>query len=183
MITCRLLSVHELRCYEYFLKQRNMDTRSMYFGIPYSDEQIRLLVDMILENPEKHNIVVAEDDELETVGTIHIATISEQEVELGVMVAESHRNQGVSSQMLDYAVTWCQNRGFRDVYMHCLSYNRPIIHLVEKFGLEISKHEGDADARVTLPPANLYTLGKEAMFRHKQMVQDRIIRFHKMLKV
>jgi len=160
-----------------------MDTRSMYFGIAYSDEQIQLLVDTMLKNPEKHHVVVAEDDELEIVGTVHMALISKSEVELGIMVAESHRNQGVSTQMLDYAVTWCQNRGLRDVYMHCLSYNRPIIHLVEKFGLEISKHQGDADARVTLPSMNLFSVGKEAMFRHKQLVQDRLLRFHKMLQV
>lgn len=183
MITCRLLSHNELRRYEYFLKQRNMDTRSMYFGIPYTDEQITKLVDIMVADPDRHRMIVAENSDLEVVGTIHIATLRPGEVELGVMVAEAYRKQGISSQMMDYAITWCQNRDLRHIYMHCLSYNRPILHLVEKFGLGITKDFGDADARVTLPTMNMFSLGKEAMLRHKNLVQDNLIRFHRMLQV
>lgn len=183
MITCRLLEPHEIKHYEFFLKERNMDSRSMYFGIAYTDEQIERLVKIMVSDPERHKMVVAENLDGEIVGTVHIASVSETEVELGVMVAEAYRGQGVSSLMMDYAMTWCQNRNLRNVYMHCLSYNRPIIHLVEKFGLSISKDNGDADAKVTLPTLNMFSLGKEAMFHHKRMVQDRIVRFHKMLQL
>lgn len=123
MITCRLLGTYELRRYEYYLKERNYDTRSMYFGCAITDDAIRLLVDHIVENRDQHHILVAENEELEIVGTIHIAQINEHEVELGVIVAEAYRGTGISNKMLDYALTWCRNRNYRDVYMHCLSYN------------------------------------------------------------
>ena len=183
MITCRLLEHSEIPRYEYFLRERNMDTRSMYFGIVYSDEQIARLVKIMSNDPDRHAMVVAENEDQEIVGTVHIALLSETEVELGVVVAEAYRGQKVSSSMMDYAITWCQNRNLRDVYMHCLSYNRPILHLVKKFGLGISQSQGDADARVTLPTLNMFSLGKEAMLRHKNMVQDHLLRFHKMLQV
>lgn len=182
MITCRVLPAHETRRYEYFLKERGMDTRSMYFGYPAPEEQITKLVDEIVNNPTKHHILVAENDQLEIIGTIHIAHMSDSEVELGVMVAEAYRKQGVSSVMMEYAMTWCQNRGLRNVFMHCLSYNKPIIHLVNKFGLEITKEYGDADARVTLPVFNVFTLGKEAVLRHRNLVHENIRSFQRILR-
>lgn len=160
-----------------------MDTRSMYFGYPANDEQLTKLVDEMVAHPDKHRVVVAEDDQLEVIGTIHIANITSTEVEFGVMVSEAYRKKGISSQMMDYAMTWCQNRGFNDVYMHCLGYNKPIIHLVQKYGLEITREEGDADARVTLPYINVFTLSKEAMLRHKNLVHENIRSFRRMLSV
>lgn len=183
MITCRVLGPHELRRYEYFLKERNMDTRSMYFGYPATEEQIKKLVDEMVNNPSKHRMVIAENDQFEIVGTIHIANVSDTEVEFGVMVAESYRKLGVSSQMMEYAMTWCQNRGLNNVYMHCLGYNKPIIHLVEKYGLEITKEYGDADARVTLPNSNIFTIGTECVLRQQHILQHNLRSFKRMLAV
>ena len=183
MITCRVLGRRESRLYEYFLKERNLDTRSMYFGYAAPDEQIVRLVDEVVAHPDKHRIIVAENDQLEIVGTIHIASLSDCEVEFGVMVSEAYRGLGISSQMMDYAMTYCQNRGLNHVYMHCLGHNKPIIHLVEKYGLEITKEYGDADARVTLPPINFFTLGREAYLRHQNTLQQNIRSFRRMMPV
>lgn len=183
MITCRVLDSKELQRYEYYLKNRNMDSRSIYFGYPASDEQIEELVSNMIANSDKHRVVVAEDSDLDIVGTIHIANISNTEVEFGVMVAEAYRGHGISSQMMEYALTWCRNRGLNDVYMHCLGYNKPIIHLVSKYGLEITREYGDADARVTLPTSNIFTFGTECLLRHQNAVQHNIRSFRKMLLV
>lgn len=183
MITCRVLSTYEVRRYEFFLKERNMDSRSMYFGYAIPNETIVTLVDDIIANPTKHRVIIAEDDNLDMVGTIHIANVSATEVELGVMVAEAYRGHGISSIMMDYAITWCQNRGLSDIYMHCLSYNQPILHLVKKHGLEISRDFGDADARVKLPTPNMFTLGKEAMYHQNRLLQKNVVCFKRMLAV
>lgn len=181
MITCRLLGTHELRRYEYFLKERGMDTRSLYFGYPASDENIKDLLDRMVAEEGLHRIVVAENDRFEIVGTIHIATMSENEVEFGVMVAEGYRGLGISTKMMDYAMTWCQNRNLREVYMHCLGYNKPIIHLVEKYGLEITREYGDADARVTLPRSNIFTFGTEYLLRQQNLLSENVRSFRRMI--
>lgn len=181
MITCRVLQYHEVEVYEWFMRSRSYDSRSMYFGYPITDEGLTQLASDIKKNSHKHHIVVAEDDQLEVVGMIHIASMDLTTVELGVMVAESHRNQGISSQMMDYTITWCKNRNLSHVYMHCLSYNRPILHLVKKHGLEITKDGTDADARVTLPMPNIFTYGYESVLRQQSLAKQHLLQFKKLI--
>ena len=181
MITCRVLAHSEIRKYEQFLKARDKQSISMYFGYPITDAYIEQLVDQMDANPTKHRVVVAENSDLEIVGTVHIANVSTTEAEFGVMVAESHRGQGVSSQMMEYALTWCRNRFLRDIYMHCLSHNAPILHLVRKYGLEVHKEYGDADARVTLPLSNIFSWSAEAFLTQQNQLQRNILSFKKMV--
>ena len=183
MITCRVLDSAEIRRYEFFLKERNMSSRSMYFGYAITDEAVEQLVQHMTDNIDKHRVVVAEDENMDIVGTVHIANMSATEVEFGVMVAEAYRKQGVSSLLMDYAITWCQNRGLSNIYMHCLSFNQPILHLVKKHGLGVSNEYGDSDARVVLPPTNAFTIGKEAFYRQHHLLQKNILSFKRMLSV
>jgi RimJ/RimL family protein N-acetyltransferase len=187
MLTCRVLFPHELQKYAYFMRERSLSSRSMYFGCAISDDGIDQLVNSMIDNPSVHHVVVAEDDNLDIVGTIHIANMSNHEVELGVMVHEGLRSQGVASTMMDFALTWCQNRNLRDIYMHCLAYNAPILHLVKKHGLEVSKDHGDADARVTLPECSFLTIGHEALLRQQNTlgysVKKNLVSFRRMLAV
>ena len=174
MITCRVLGRRESRLYEYFLRERNLDTRSMYFGCPIADESITKLVDHMITNSENHRIIVAEDDRFETIATVHMAQMDEHEMELGFMVAEQHRKLGIASEMMDFAMTWCRNRGFNDIFMHCLNYNAPIKHLVRKHGLEITSEGADADARVTLPKTNIFSIGHEMLFRQQNLFNTNV---------
>lgn len=186
MITCRVLGQYEIKRYAQFMKERTLDSRSMYFGVAIDKDSIDRFVESMIKNIDKHRVVVAEDDMLDIVGTIHIANISDHEVEFGVMVAEGHRGQGVSSIMMDYALTWCQNRDLRDVYMHCLAYNAPILHLVRKHGLDVSSNCGTADARVTLPESNFLTIGHEALIQQQNIfgygIKKNLVSFHRMLQ-
>lgn len=151
--------------YAEFLKNRTPDSLAIYFGIAISPDYVDRLMDTIVSNSKCHRIIVAENDELEIVGTVHVAFMSEEEVELGFMVAESHRKMGISNKLMDYVLTWCQNRSLTNIYMHCLSHNEPIIHLVKKYGLEVTKDYGDADARVTLPQGNIFTYQHELILK------------------
>lgn len=183
MVTCRVLTYKEAIVYGDFLKDRSDESKRIYFGLSVSDSYIDQLLERILSDSSKHKIIVAEDEFLNIVGTIHVASMSSTSVEFGVMVAESHRKLGISSQMMDYALTWCRNRGLNDIYMHCLGYNKPIIHLVEKYGLEVTKDHGDADAHVTLPIANLFSLSHEGILRQQHTFQHGMNSFRKMLSV
>ena len=180
-ITCRALSAYEIRRYEYFLKERSMDSISMYFGCPLKSEAITNLVDRMVEDTDHHKVIVAEDEQFEVIGTIHIAIVNDSEVELGIMVAEAHRGQNVSTKMMDYVLNWCRNRGFTGLYMHCLSYNAPVLHVVKKYGLEITSQLGDSEAVIKLPSANIFTLGRENLDVQQAILKQNVMSFKKML--
>jgi GNAT superfamily N-acetyltransferase len=170
MITYRVLFDQELPKYAVFLKQRSMGSLSIYFGHAVTNERIDMLVDDMVAKPDMHHVVVAEDVDGEIVGTVHIAHMNDHEVEFGVMVAEGYRKQGIASGLMDYAMTWSRNRGYTDLYMHCLSYNAPIKHLVTKHGLAISRDGIESDARVTLPPTNIFSIGHEMVLRQRNVM-------------
>jgi RimJ/RimL family protein N-acetyltransferase len=170
MITYRILSDSELPKYAMFMKQRNSDSLNLYFGTAINHSMIDNLVEGMMQKTQFHQIVVAEDIDQEIVGTVHIAMMDEHAVEFGVMVAEAYRKKKIASGMMDYAMTWAQNRGFRDLYMHCLSYNAPIKHLVKKHGLAVSTEGTESDARVTMPPTNIFSIGHEIALRQQNII-------------
>ena len=170
MIAYRILRESEIPKYGMFMKQRNSDSLNLYFGHAIRHDMIDKLIDTMVISPELHHVVVAEDLDQEIVGTVHIAQMSEREVEFGVMVAEAYRKNGIASGLMDYAMTWARNRNYNDLYMHCLSYNAPIKHLVTKHGLAISRDGIESDARVTLPPTNIFSIGHEIVLRQQNAI-------------
>lgn len=139
----------------------------MYFGYAITHEQIDRLVQDILDNPTKHYIVAGEDLDNELIATVHIAEMGDKTVEFGVMVAEAYRKKGVASAMMDYAITWTRNRGYTDLYMHCLSYNAPIKHLVRKHGLAVTTEGIESDAVLEIPSTNIFSVGHEILLRQQ----------------
>lgn len=174
MITYRVLEGRDLQHYGSFLKQRSLDSLVMYFGYAVNYENIDRLIVSMMDHPQHHHVLLAEDDNFETIATVHMAQMSQHEMELGFMVAEQHRKQGVASAMMDYAMTWCRNRGYNDIFMHCLSYNAPIKHLVRKHGLEVTTEGTEADARVTLPKTNIFSIGHEMFMRQQNLINTNI---------
>jgi len=177
MVTCRTLLSHELPIYGKFLKNRNLHSRRMYFGYCISDYAIDLLAQNIIKDSSKHNIIIAEDNDLEIVGTVHIAEVNSSNIEFGVMVAEESRNQGISGTLIEYAITWAQNRQFDNIYMHCLSYNAPIRHLVNKYKLEFTKEENNTTAVVKIPPVSIVSLSKESLMMQSSAIKNSLLKF------
>lgn len=167
MITYRVLLPIEVKKYSFFLKQRSLDSLRMYFGYAITPEQIDLITEGIENNPSKHTIVIAEDIDNEIVGTVHIADMGDACVEFGVMVAEAYRGQGIANGLLEYSIVWSRNRGYSDLYMHCLSYNGPIKHLVRKHGLLIETQGTESDASLKIPPTNIFSVGHELALRQQ----------------
>jgi RimJ/RimL family protein N-acetyltransferase len=54
--------------------------------------------------------------------------------DLGLMVAASHRRQGVGTRLLEEAVGWARRSGVRKLELHVLPHNAPAIALYERFG-------------------------------------------------
>lgn len=185
MFTCRLLNKSELGLYGEYLKKRDHDSLRRYFGTPVSDQVIDKLVSGMIEHEDLHEVLVAENEHLEIVGTIHIAQMNDRQVELGVMVSEAYRGMGVANEMMELALLHCRNRGLYDVYMHCMSNNEAIMHLVKSKGLYISPLQGEADAHITLPYSSIFTFAWENWLRGSdyayRMHNERILTYRKLL--
>jgi GNAT superfamily N-acetyltransferase len=187
MITCRILDSSDVGLYGTFMKARGADCLALFFGAPVKDSVIDQLVDKISSHPSEHAIIVAEDENLEIVGTIHVAKIDDVRVEFGIMVSEKHRRKKIADTLVDFAFTYCRNRGLTEVYMYCMNHNIPVMNLIKKKGLFISNQSGDADAKITLPDCNPYTFLMESWTRNSDFLNrirnQQIVTFHRALSV
>jgi RimJ/RimL family protein N-acetyltransferase len=168
MITTRFLAPVEYQKYSPWLKKLDTDTRTTYFGVPQGDYQIEQLVKGIVENPQDHNFLVAEFKG-EWIGTIHIAEVSDNEVEFGVIVDAAHRGHGIADRMMSEAIIFSRNRGYNSLYMHCLSWNQPIKHLCTKHGMKLKSEHGETETKLELPPADLTTIAQEAITHNRNV--------------
>jgi GNAT superfamily N-acetyltransferase len=173
MITTEFLPVDEYKKFGDWLMIQGEETRQLYFGVSGSHYIINALMDRVVGNPDEHYFLVAKDRE-RWVGTIHIAA-NDCAVEFGVIVDEEYRGQGVANTLMEEALVWARNRGYKEVFMHCLGWNKPIQHLCYKHGLETHNMYGDSEVEMKLPPANWVTINKEFCIKNRNL-------YHKFLQ-
>jgi RimJ/RimL family protein N-acetyltransferase len=84
-------------------------------------------------------VYVAEDEGV-IVGRLSLSRdphpASRHVADLGLMVAESHRRQGVGTLLLDQAVTWARASGVGKLELHVFPWNEPALALYTSFGFE-----------------------------------------------
>ena len=84
-------------------------------------------------------VFVAEDGE-RIVGRLSLSRdphpASRHVADLGLMVAASHRRQGVGTALLDVAVGWARESGVRKLELHVFPWNEPALALYGSFGFE-----------------------------------------------
>ena len=168
MLATKFLTECDFGQYRHWLESRDPDTLSMYFGVSVSKFFIDATINKILANPENHHFLVATDGE-RWVGVIHMARISEQHMEFGVMVDEEYRGQGIANQLMQEAIVWIQNRGFDTLYLHCLNRNSAMKHLAQKHGLELHEEYGDIEATTHVPPPSVLSYAQEALTTQKNI--------------
>jgi RimJ/RimL family protein N-acetyltransferase len=82
-------------------------------------------------------VFVAEDDG-RIVGRLSIARdqhpASRHVADLGLMVAMSHRRQGIGTRLLETALDWARESDVRKLELHVFPHNDAAIKLYEKFG-------------------------------------------------
>ncbi|MEX1358380.1 MAG: GNAT family N-acetyltransferase, partial [Gaiellaceae bacterium] len=85
-------------------------------------------------------VYVAESDEGEIVGRLSLSRdqhpSSAHVADLGLMVAEGWRRQGIGRALLEAAVEWPRVAGVRKLELHVFPHNEAAIKLYEQFGFE-----------------------------------------------
>ena len=165
MIVTEFLPVDQYSDFGIWLKNQSEETLQLYFGVAGNSHVIDALMEQVLATPTNHYFLVAMHKG-QWIGSIHIA-VSGQVVEFGVIVDEEYRGQGVANTMIDEALVWARNRGYRELFMHCLGWNKPIQHLCHKHGLETRNMYGDSEVEMKLPPANWVTVNKEFYIKQR----------------
>ena len=167
MITTEFLPVRDYSKFGNWLEIQDEETRQLYFGVAGSSHVITALMERVLANPTQHHFLVAREGD-RWVGTIHIATHNEV-VEFGLIVDEEYRGHGIAGEMLEEAILWARNRGYRELFMHCLGWNKPIQHLCRKHGLTTHNMYGDSEVDLKLEPANWITINKEICIKQRNL--------------
>lgn len=173
MVITEFLPVADYRLFKDWLEMQDEETRQLYFGVAGSQHVIESLMDKVLADPDDHYFLIARDGD-RWIGSIHIA-VTGTVVEFGVIVDEEYRGQGIGSLLLDEAIVWSRNRGYRELFMHCLGWNKPIQHLCHKHGLETHNMYGDSEVELKLKPANWITINKEICIKQRNW-------YHKLLQ-
>jgi RimJ/RimL family protein N-acetyltransferase len=173
MIITEFLPVEDYKKFGDWLSMQDEETRQLYFGIAGSQYIIEELLKRVLAKPDDHYFLVAKDGN-RWIGTIHIA-VTGQLVEFGLIVDAEHRGQGIAGDMLEEAIVWARNRGYKELFMHCLGWNKPIQHLCHKHGLSTQDMYGDSEVEMKLPPANWITINKEICIKQRNV-------YHKFLQ-
>ena len=85
-------------------------------------------------------VYVAEEEDGELVGRLSLARdphpSSHHVADLGLMVAASHRRQGVGRMLLEQAAAWARDAEVTKLELHVFPWNEPAIALYETFGFE-----------------------------------------------
>ena len=154
------------------------EDRRLRFGAAIADATVRAYVKRIAF--DRDSVFGVGDDNLRLLGVAHLARLPGA-AELGISVLNSHRLRGVGGALMARAVMRARNLGLRTLFMHCLAENAAILHLARKLGMDIVTEASEADARLSLPPADASSLFGEvleqrvALFDHALKAQSRLL--------
>ncbi len=119
------------------------------------------------------------DEALNLVGVGHLAYLpaegDKRTAEFGVSVLESARGRGVGSRLFERAAIRSRNTHVSMLYMHCLSRNSTMMHIAKKSGMKIEYAYGEADAYLSLTPADQSSILAE-MLQEQAAVFDYAIK-------
>ena len=92
----------------------------------------------VLRHPDATVIVAVDGDRV--VGRLSLSRdphpASHHVADLGLMVAESHRRQGIGKKLLAEAVVWARSVGIGKLELHVFPWNESALRLYESFGFE-----------------------------------------------
>jgi RimJ/RimL family protein N-acetyltransferase len=174
VIVTEFLAEGRYHRYGDWLRSQDDDTRHLYFGVASGLGLIESLMDRIEAEPARHKFLVAQNC-TDWLGVIHIAEVDDKTVEFGIIVKQELRGEGIGSMLMDEALAWARNRGYQELFMHCLSRNQAVKHLCEKYDLNSCNMFEESEVKMHLEPASFITLNKEISIRQRNL-------FHRFLQ-
>ncbi|WP_370650676.1 GNAT family N-acetyltransferase [Caballeronia sp. SL2Y3] len=153
------------------------DDRLLRFGQIVPDHVIENYVQNL--NFTSDTVFGVFGNSLELLGVGHLAYLpaegEKRTAEFGVSVLESARGRGIGSKLFERAAMRSRNTRVSVLYMHCLSRNSRMMHIARKSGMKIEYAYGEADAYLSLPPADQTTIMAE-MLQEQAAVFDYAIK-------
>jgi GNAT superfamily N-acetyltransferase len=153
------------------------DDRLLRFGQIVPDRVIENYVTNI--DFSRDTVFGVFDETLNVVGVGHLAYLpaegDKRTAEFGVSVLESARGRGVGSRLFERAAIRSRNTHVSMLYMHCLSRNSTMMHIAKKSGMKIEYAYGEADAYLSLTPADQSSILTE-MLQEQAAVFDYAIK-------
>ncbi|WP_343675714.1 GNAT family N-acetyltransferase [Paraburkholderia heleia] len=150
-----LTSADRERLLAHFLSL-DIDDRLLRFGQAAPDHVIEKYVRSM--DFTRDTVFGVFDHQLQLVGVGHLAYLpadgNGRTAEFGVSVLESARGQGIGSKLFERAAIRSRNTHVTTLYMHCLSRNSTMMHIAKKSGMKIEYAYGEADAYLSLEPAD-----------------------------
>lgn len=168
MIITRFLETSEYPKYGDWLKSQDDEAKQMFFGYAATDENIDALVQRVLDNPKDHHFLLAHNGKGEWLGTLHLAVVGD-EVEFGFMIQQRYRGQRIASRLMEEGLLWVRNRGYKELFLHCLSYNVPVRKLCKKYGLAVTTMQTESETKIPVPPPSLASITLETAIRNRQI--------------
>ena len=144
-------SIYRIRDYSTHLKKLSESDKYSRFGYIASDSNIDSLILNMCYHPEDHELWFVELDG-ERVGWGHMSKSDGSSWELAVSVDGDYQRRGIGNLLIVEMLSWAKFHGIQEVFMHCISGNKPIQHLAAKNNLK-TKHRTGADvtSSVQLP--------------------------------
>lgn len=78
---------------------------------------------------------------------------SAHEVEVGLSVWPAYRRKGLAAALMYRAASYARARGQKELVVHCLSENLPMLSLARRIGMSVEISHGEADGRLRLKAA------------------------------
>jgi GNAT superfamily N-acetyltransferase len=168
MISTRFLHPDDYYLFGPWLKRLSVEDRRMYFGIAVSDEYIENLVARITADTDNHYFLVSYNC-TGWLGVLHLAHVSDDSIEFALSVYEEYRNLGIGSDLIKEGIVWARNRGYQQLYLHCVRWNMAMAHLATKHNLSMRHEDGDIDVVARLTPPSWYSLQQETADVNRRM--------------
>lgn len=127
------------------------------FGSPLTQDGRQRYVDAI--NFERDAVFGVFADDLSLLGVAHLACLPGS-AELGVSVADRCRNMGIGSTLFRRAAIHARNLQLNQLFVHCLTQNRAMMHIARKNGMRVVVDHAEAEAYLALEPGNIATIGE-----------------------
>jgi GNAT superfamily N-acetyltransferase len=81
--------------------------------------------------------------------------------EFGVSVVPGWRGRGVGTALFERAHAYARNQLIRQLFVHCLTENKAMMHIARKADMQIVVESGEADAYLSLPLTDAATITQE----------------------